>query len=78
MKYIYHKMEKELTSKQQTILVLLEFICIYFIIKYFHYYRKTYGMMITLYIILNDQIKLHFKIYMILWIMMNLFCYKKK
>lgn len=78
MKYIYHKMETELTSKQQAILVFVEFICIYFTIKYFHYYRKTFGLLITLYIMLNDEIKLHFKIYILLWIFMNLFNYKKK
>lgn len=78
MKYVYHKMETELTPKQQTILVFVEFICIYFTIKYFHYYRKTFGWLITLYIMLNDEIKLHFKIYILLWIFMNLFNYKKK
>ena len=53
-------METELTSKQKVILVFLEFICIYFTIKYFNYYRKMFGWFITLYIILNDEIKLHF------------------
>lgn len=70
-------MESELTYQQNMILAFLEIICIYFTVKYFHYYRQTYGMMITLYVVLNDQIKLHFKIYIILWVLMNLFCYKK-
>lgn len=71
-------MERELTPKQKVILVFLEFICIYFTIKYFHYYRKMFGWFITLYIILNDEIKLHFKTYILLWIFMNLFYYRKK
>lgn len=71
-------MEYEVTHKPNMILVFLEMIFIYFTVKYFHYYRLTYGMMITLYIILNDQIRLHFKTYIILWVLMNLFCYKKK
>ncbi len=70
-------MEYEVTHKPNMILVFLEMIFIYFTVKYFHYYRLTYGMMITLYIILNDQIRPHFKIYIILWVLMNLFCYKK-
>lgn len=70
-------MEYELTHKPNIFLVFLEMIFIYFTVKYFHYYRQTYGMMITLYIILNDQIRLHFKTYIILWVLMNLFYYKK-
>lgn len=71
-------MERFLTDKEIVILIFLEIVCMYIAIKYFDYCRGSIAWFIILYTILNDNIKMHFKTYILLWILMNLFYYKKK